>query len=204
MGGLRFDLLRTAVDIYLKIAYSSKEIPEAVRRRLMWSEAAVAEGILTKPPFERAGKMPGHQTPIYALRLGNERYPHMKLQIQPWENEAGFMLSVNTHDQVAGLDVGAADAQAFRDLQAENQRLKEAIEQAWDEAELPTFLRYLREYIESQSGRSRMPAASRRMRNSRATRLPAPDRFSPPGRWSPRKGPRMRFESVYGLSRRRL
>jgi hypothetical protein len=75
----------------------------------------------------------------------------MKLQIQPWENDAGFMLSVNAHDQVAGLDVGAADARAFRELQAENQRLKEAIEQAWDDAGLPTFLRYLREYIQNQS-----------------------------------------------------
>ena len=151
MSGLRFDLLKTAVDTYLQIAYASREIPEAVQRRLVWSEGPVTENILTKPPFERAGKMPGHRTPIYALRLGNHRYPHMKLQIQPWENEAGFMLSVNTHDQVAGLDVGAADAQAFRELQAENQRLKEAIEQAWDDRGLPTFLRHLREYIESQS-----------------------------------------------------
>ena len=95
--------------------------------------------------------MPGHQSPIYALRLGNFRYPHMKMQIQPWSNAAGFMLSANTHDQVAGLDVGAADAQAFRALQAENQRLKEAIEQAWDELGLPTFLRHLREYIQSRS-----------------------------------------------------
>ena len=151
MSGLRFDLLKTAVDTYLQIAYSSSEIPEAVQRRLVWSEGPGTENSLTKPPFERAGKMPGRQTPIYALRLGNHRYPHMKLQIQPWENEAGFMLSVNTHDQVAGLDVGATDAQAFRELQAENQRLKEAIEQAWDDRGLPTFLRHLREYIESQS-----------------------------------------------------
>jgi len=151
MRGLRFDLLRTAVETYLKIAYPSGQIPEVVQRRLAWSEGLVAESILTKPPFERAGRMPGQQTPIYALRLGNYRYPHMKLQIQPWENGAGFMLSVNTHDQVAGLDVGAADAQAFRELQAENQRLKEAVEQAWDDEGLPTFLRYLREYIQSQS-----------------------------------------------------
>jgi hypothetical protein len=74
----------------------------------------------------------------------------MKLQIQPWPNEAGFMLSVNTHDQVAGVNLSEVDAQAFRDLQAENQRLKELIEQAWDEAGLPTFLRYLRDYIESR------------------------------------------------------
>ena len=88
---------------------------------------------------------------MYALRLGNHRYPHMKLQIQPWPNVAGFMLSVNSHDQVSGLDMGAEDAQAFRDLQAENQRLKEAIEEAWDDAGLPTFLRYLRDYIKSRA-----------------------------------------------------
>jgi hypothetical protein len=150
MSGLRLDLLRQAVEIYLNLAYLSGAIPEAVRRRLIWPEGYTAAELLTKPPFEPVGKVPGRQTPIYALRLGNVRYPHMKLQVQPWPNTAGFMLSVNTHDQVAGLDLGAPDAQAFRDLQAENQRLKEAIEQAWDDAGLPTFLRYLRDYIESR------------------------------------------------------
>jgi hypothetical protein len=151
LGGLRVDLLRRAVDVYLKLAYPSGDIPESVQRRLIWPQDAVAGEMLTRAPFERAGKVPGRQTPIYALRLGNAGYPHMKLQIQPWPNPAGFMLSVNTHDQVAGLDLGAADVEAFRNLQAENQRLKEAIEQAWDEAGLPTFLRYLRDYIQSRS-----------------------------------------------------
>jgi hypothetical protein len=151
LGGLRLDLLRRAVDVYLKLAYPSGEIPDPVRRRLVWPQGQAAESMLTKPPFERAGKVPGQQTPIYALRLGNTQYPHMKLQIQTWPNSAGFMLSVNTHDQVAGLDLAAADAQAFRHLQAENQRLKETIEQAWDDEGLPTFLRYLRDYIQSRS-----------------------------------------------------
>ena len=111
---------------------------------------SAADELLSSPPFERAGKAPGRPAPVYALRLGNHRYPHMKLQIQPWPNVAGFMLSVNSHDQVSGLDAGA-DAQAFRDLQAENQRLKEAIEEAWDDAGLPTFLRYLRDYIKSRA-----------------------------------------------------
>jgi hypothetical protein len=74
----------------------------------------------------------------------------MKLQVQPWTNAAGFMLSVNTHDQVAGLDL-ATDAQAFRDLQRENQELKQLIEQKWDEVGLPTFLRYLRDYIQTRT-----------------------------------------------------
>ncbi|MGC8638410.1 MAG: hypothetical protein ACP5XB_00865 [Isosphaeraceae bacterium] len=150
LGGLKLDLLRAAVDSYLKIAYPTGEIPNIIRRRLVWPEELPPEEMLTKQPFERAGKMPGSQAPIYALRLGNHRYPHMKLQVQPWANEAGFMLSVNTHDQVAGLDL-AADAEAFRELQRENQRLKEHIEQKWDELGLPTFLRYLRDYIRNRS-----------------------------------------------------
>ena len=78
----------------------------------------------------------------------------MKLQIQPWPNAAGLMLSVNTHDQVAGMDLLASDAQAFKELQSENQHLKEVIEQAWEAAGLPTFLQYLREYIESRTDES--------------------------------------------------
>ena len=74
----------------------------------------------------------------------------MKLQLQPWPNAHGFLLSVNTHDQILGLDPAARDAEAFRALQADNQRYKETIEAAWDEAKLPTFLRYLRDYLDAQ------------------------------------------------------
>ena len=48
----------------------------------------------------------------------------------------------------AALDPNTEGLSAFREIQLENQRLKEVIEQAWDDAKLPTFLRYLREYIE--------------------------------------------------------
>jgi hypothetical protein len=165
LGRLRLDLLERAAAIYLELAYPAGVIPEAVRRRLAWRQDRPAAEALNGPPFERAGKAPGCQTPIYAVRLGNHRYPHMKLQVQPWPNEAGFMLSVNTHDQATGVNVNVndADTQGFRDLQAENQRLKVAIEQAWDEAGLPTFLRYLRDYIQGrQEGSSSGPGSPRR------------------------------------------
>lgn len=151
LRGLRLDLLRNATEIYLRLAYPAGVVPDAVQRRLVWRADCMADELLSAAPFERAGKAPGRPAPIYALRLGNHRYPHMKLQIQPWPNNAGFMLSVNSHDQVSGLSAGAADAQAFRELQAENQRLKEAIEEAWDHGGLPTFLRYLRDYIKNRA-----------------------------------------------------
>ncbi len=149
LGSLRLDLLRQAAELYLTHAYAGRPVPEAVSRRLTWPENLPAEELLAGPPFERAGTDAGRVAAIYALRLGNGRYPHMKLQIQPWPNDAGFMLSVNTHDQVSGIELGS-EADAFRALQTENQRLKELIEQAWDDAGLPTFLRYLRDYISSR------------------------------------------------------
>jgi hypothetical protein len=153
LRSLRLDILHQAVDIYLGLAYPSSAPPEAVRRRLEWPANVDAAALLTQPPFERAGKS-GGSAPIYALRLGNARYPHMKFQVQPWPNDAGFMLSVNTHDQVLALNLNAADGPAFRELQAENQRIKEAIEQAWDQMGLPTFLSYLRKYIEDRTAGS--------------------------------------------------
>jgi hypothetical protein len=157
---LRIDVLRRAIEVYLGIAYPSGLLPEVVRRRLEWPEGTDASSLMTRPPFERADRAGGSHGTIFALRLGNTRYPHMKLQIQPWPNGAGFLLSVNTHDQVLAIDPSSADALACRELQAENQRLKEAIEQAWDQAGLPTFLRYLRDYIESRSDAASMPVAA--------------------------------------------
>jgi hypothetical protein len=148
---LRIDLLRHAAEIYIKLAYPSGVIPEVVSRRLNWRDDCSADVLLKGAPFERAGKAAGRPSPIYALRLGNHSYPHMKLQIEAWPNEAGFLISVNTHDQVTGIDLCAIDAEAFRALQAENKRLKEAIEAEWDLAGLPTFLRYLKDYIKNRA-----------------------------------------------------
>lgn len=150
LQGLSLDQLRRAVEIYLEIAYPHTEPPLAVRRRLEWPPNLSASELLTKPPFERVGKPPLEKL-IYALRLGNTRYPHMKMQIQPWDARHGFLLSVNTHDHALALDPSAPDAAAFMALQAENQRLKVEIEQAWDEAGLPTFPRYLKDYLAGQA-----------------------------------------------------
>jgi hypothetical protein len=155
---VRLDVLRRAIELYLGIAYpDGATVPEAVRRRLEWGENPDAESdpdtTLCRPPFEKVGKTPDGAT-IVALRLGNVSYPHMKLQIQPWDGSHNVLLSVNTHDQALSLDPKSPDAPAFRAIQAENQRIKEAIEAAWDGAGLPTFLRYLRDYIANHAGQS--------------------------------------------------
>jgi hypothetical protein len=142
--------LGEAVRIYLERAYASAPLPEAVQRRLGWMDRGEAILDLSAPPFERANR-PGPGVPtIVALRLGNERYPQMKLQIQAWPHTAGYLLSINTHDQLLSLNPDARDAEAAREIQAYNQSVKEAIELAWEAAGLPTFLRYLRDYLNTQ------------------------------------------------------
>lgn len=151
VDAMQIDVLRRAVDVYLKVAYPSGSLPEPTRRRSTWDDGLSPRDLFMKPPFERAGRAPGGGSPIFALRLGNQRYPHMKLQFQPWNNPEGLMLSVNTHDQIAGLDLGVADVEAFKRLQAENQQLKEEVELAWEAEGLPTFLQFLRTYIQDRT-----------------------------------------------------
>jgi hypothetical protein len=140
------DEIRRAIALYLEIAYEDRPIPEAVSRRTNWETSDDPNDLFNKSPFEKVGKGQSG-CPIVALRLGNYSYPHMKFQVQTWTCSHGFLLSVNTHDQVAGLDPNSPDFAAFKVLQAENQRLKQAIESAWDHADLPTFHGYLRDYL---------------------------------------------------------
>jgi hypothetical protein len=151
LSQLEISVLRRAVDLYLRCAYPASPPPPVVLARATWPDGQDMSSLLSRTPFERANRAAVGVAPIYALRLGNASYPHMKMQVQAWPTPWGFLLSVNTHDQVHAIEPGSSEAIAFLALQAENQRFKETIEQAWDEAGLPTFLRYLREYILSQA-----------------------------------------------------
>ena len=170
LNALRIDVLRSAVEIYVRLAYEGERPPETVRRRIHWPIDATSTELLSAPPFERAGRNKSNGSLIYALRLGNSKYPHMKLQIQPWPNPSGFMLSVNTHDQVLAVDPEVCDQPAFRELQSANQRYKDTIEQAWDNAGLPTFLRYLRDYIAERSCERSAESASTTLAEDREPR----------------------------------
>lgn len=73
----------------------------------------------------------------YALRLGNDRYPFMKFVVQEHLVNGEYFFSVDTHDQ---LDIRPEnpDYDEWQRLKAYNRRLKQAIEEEWDRAGLPT------------------------------------------------------------------
>lgn len=59
LHGLRLDLLRQAVGLYLDLAYPSGALPETARRRLDWREDCPASELLTGPPFKHTARPRG-------------------------------------------------------------------------------------------------------------------------------------------------
>ena len=151
--------LKRAVEIFLKHAYPSGKWPEIVQRRLEWPASESAQALVSHPPFEccESGRKPSAR-PIYCLRLGNHRYPNMKLQIQTWDSDCGYLLSVNTHDQAQSLELEGPGAAEFRQIQSENERIKNLIEAEWDQVGLPTFNRFLSDYIRQPQPQAQPPA----------------------------------------------
>ncbi len=138
---MRFELLtafdvRRAVDVYLALAYPAGcgKTPRFERASLDGAKSLQALLEL----FEAPRKNEALCTRRYALRLGNARYPHMKLVVQEYLVAGEFFFSVDTHDN---LDVkpGMPDHASFLELRTYNRALKHSIEQAWHQSGLPTY-----------------------------------------------------------------
>ena len=138
---MRIELLtpfhvRRAVDLYLSLAY-----PPGGRTEPRFDRGALdrARGLgEVLAVFEVPSETSSQRTKRYALRLGNHRYQHMKLVVQEYLVAGEYFFSVDTHDN---LDVrpGMPDYDKFQELRVFNRDLKDAIEAAWKQANLPTY-----------------------------------------------------------------
>jgi len=143
MQGLTTILLERACRIFLEQAYplGPDTIPPPNNRFFALDVAQPVESVLVppvcQPLLRRDGRLHG-----YALRLGSELYPHLKLQIVD-HDEDSCVFSVDTHDGFS-LEPSHPDAACWTELRAANRRLKEEIERAWEEAGLLTFNELLR------------------------------------------------------------
>ena len=81
----------------------------------------------------REGDLATHR---YSLRLGNPRYPFMKLVLQEHLVEGEYFFEVDTHDQMFELDGDEADK--FARLKRYNLEVKQLVEEAWSRRDLPT------------------------------------------------------------------
>jgi CheY-like chemotaxis protein len=95
----------------------------------------------------------------WALRLGNSRYPNMKLVLEEYLLAGEFVFAVDTHDN-AVLAPGDPDGPAWKEIRRWNLALKRRIESRWKRAGLPTYASLL------DALRRRAPARRRARRGT--------------------------------------
>lgn len=145
-----------AVELYLDRAYGGRTPTAAERFRrpkgldpAAWLMSGAAE---RDPPEAPLGDVRS-----FALRIGNARYPHMKLRLSRPPNETAFVFSVDCHDAFLRAPPGSADHEALEDLKRHNAAVAAAVLSAWDAAGLLTERNYLRRRI--QQARDADPGA---------------------------------------------
>ena len=126
--------VRLAVEIYLSNAY-----PGASR----WRAPAVdlsggrkAKDLL--PRFEdESEERSDRRIARFVLRLGNSRYPHMKLVLEESIMVEEYAFSVDTHDDLK-VSPNAPDYQRWNAVRDHNRKLAGEIEKGWRAESIPT------------------------------------------------------------------
>jgi hypothetical protein len=142
---ISWGMLRESIAIYLQFAYPNGAIPGAVQKRLALDERRPLLESLGAPPFENYPAKAPFQCTVYALRLGSADYPNLKMEIRPFPHPLGFVFWVNTHDEFVPVNTTARDVDQWRELMRRNRDLKQTVERAWTDRQLPTFASAMQE-----------------------------------------------------------
>jgi hypothetical protein len=131
--------LFSAIDLYLRSAYDR---PPASVTTLVESLRTAGGDLYQNKAFARTGD---GDSPRLLLRLGNRYYPHMKLALEPAPGETTYLYRADTHDKHICPPPDHPEYAAFMQLRAKNKSIGDAIEQAWEQAGIPTFRTFLQQ-----------------------------------------------------------
>ncbi|MCB0220997.1 MAG: response regulator [Chrysiogenetes bacterium] len=151
LAELSTGLLRQAVAAYMDLAWEGATPPErtsSLASLTGLADDASAEELLAWEGFEREGTNGG--TRRVQLRLGNARYPHMKLSLERLRESGQWVFSVDTHDRHLPPEALGA---SFAALQQSNEELKMRIEQRWADLGLDTARARLRDFVAREGDR---------------------------------------------------
>jgi len=135
------EMVKKAVEIYVAAAYEGSPVPLTVKSRLVLFSGYRGDDLndmLSHEMVERAAsETEAGATASYAVRLGNAKYPYMKLVLRR-EASDDYRFAVDAHDQDFELESSEGDAPKSQELQEHNRRLKREIESRWRDADIPT------------------------------------------------------------------
>jgi CheY-like chemotaxis protein len=135
LGELTPELFRKALALYLERAYVGMQPPAKARidTSALKTPADVLALFVAEPRPNPGGDVCHH----YVLRLGNSRYPHMKLALMEFLEPGEWMWAVDTHDR-APIQPHSPEYAKWQELRLHNLRVKAEIEAAWRRNHIPT------------------------------------------------------------------
>lgn len=125
-------LLKRAIDIYLDAAWGDLAVAHFPRIDFSTDDSHRILGQFLDE--RRRGRMRR-----FALRLGNRRYPFMKLVFQESLLRDVFFFAVDTHDEMDVKET-TPDYSEWLGIRAHNAATRERVEEAWREAAVPTYM----------------------------------------------------------------
>ncbi len=143
-----------ALEIYLRLAHPGGAPP---RLRIPDLRSAHdAQSAFAR--FEDETRPTANRARRYVLRLGNARYPFMKLVVHEHLLAGEFTFAVDTHDEME-VKPTYPDYDAWVRLRDFNRGLKEKIEEAWYKEGIPTAVSLKAACLQAEG---RFPGAKRR------------------------------------------
>lgn len=137
------ETVRRAVSIYLRVAFPDEAVSRAPTPDLAGGAGATDLLPRFSDESERSGGRTIHR---YVLRLGNSRYPHMKLALEESILNDEYVFGVDSHDDL-NVSPEAPDYARWNALRRHNRLVAEEIEKEWREAGIPT-LRTLQDLLD--------------------------------------------------------
>jgi hypothetical protein len=135
------EMLKKALDIYVASAYEQAPLPLTVKSRVNFIREYAGVGLdslLGHDVVERITSGNGSKAvTCYAVRLGNDQYPHMKLTLLRVTDD-DWRFAVDCHDGAFEVENAHPERPRAQELKACNRDFREKIESLWREADLPT------------------------------------------------------------------
>ncbi len=138
---ISIEMLKKALTIYVESAYEQAPLPLTVKSRVSFIREYTGDGmdgLLGHDVIERLPSGNGStEVNCYAIRLGNDKYPHMKLTLRRVA-EDDWRFAVDCHDGAFEVENAHPERPRAEELKACNRDFRDKIESLWREADLPT------------------------------------------------------------------
>ena len=142
-------MVRQALAIYLREAFPDG-LPDHVRDRVRLPARGTVAEMLEQGGFAKIS-LSGEDTSRpdgYKLEIGSSTSSRMKFCVKRVSLSETFLFNVDIHDLYLCRPEGAETEEERREREA-SEVLKKRIEEIWGQAGLPTFLKYMEEYLDA-------------------------------------------------------